>query len=180
MYWDLIDSTFQPDSLLIQTSIMYKISWKKFSNLNLWFITVFVSNGNKLEQIQFFHWACIFLKKTFTLIWYLKPFVSFKRLLNKSLILDLLASNCTIGSFLSIISILYEIAYPLNAWSVFITLYTLQTGQYYKWRILIIEHINFSATTFLTLKLIFIWSWFETVYTHSFIISAKPPSINFR
>ena len=57
--------------------------------------------------------------------------------------------------------------------------YTLQTGQYFKWRILIIEHIKFSATTIFTLKLIFIWSWFETIYTHLLIIFAKPPSINF-
>ena len=43
MYWDSIDSTAQPDPLLIQTSIMYKISWKELSNLNMWFITIFVS-----------------------------------------------------------------------------------------------------------------------------------------
>ena len=43
MYLDSIDSTFQPDPLLIQASIIYKISWKKFSNLNLWFMTVFVT-----------------------------------------------------------------------------------------------------------------------------------------
>ena len=56
-----------------------------------------------------------FFNKTFTVIWYLKPFVSFERLLNKSLILDLLASNRTIEYFLSIIWTLYDIACPLNA-----------------------------------------------------------------
>ena len=39
-----------------------------------------------------------FFNKTFTVIWYFKPFVSFKRSLNRSLILDLLVSNCTTGS----------------------------------------------------------------------------------
>ena len=58
--------------------------------------------------------------------------------------------------------------------------YTLQTGQYFKWRILIIEHIKFSATTIFTLKLIFIWSWFETIYTHFLIIFARSFSINCR
>ena len=38
------------------------------------------------------------------------PFVSFKRSLNKSLMLDLLASNCTIKSFLSTFSTLYGAA----------------------------------------------------------------------
>ena len=42
MYWDLIDSTIQPDPPLIQLSILYKISWKDFSRSNLWFITGFV------------------------------------------------------------------------------------------------------------------------------------------
>ena len=36
--------------------------------------------------------------------------------------LNLLASNCKIGSFFSTISTLYDIAHPLKAWSVFITL----------------------------------------------------------
>ena len=40
-----------------------------------------------------------FVSVTFSVIWYLKPFASFKRPLNKSVILDLLASNCLIGSF---------------------------------------------------------------------------------
>ena len=55
-----------------------------------------------------------FFNKTFTVIWYLKPFVSFKRSLSKSLILSLLAFNCKIGSFLSIISTFQLIAYLLN------------------------------------------------------------------
>ena len=41
--------------------------------------------------------------------------------------------------------------------------YTLQNGQYYKWKTLTIGHIKFIATTVFTLKLIFIWSWFETL-----------------
>ena len=35
---------------------------------------------------------------------------------------DLLASNCANESFLSIVSTLHYIAYPLNAWSLFIIL----------------------------------------------------------
>ena len=42
IYWGSDDSTIQPDPLLIQTSIVYKMFWKEFSNLNLWFITVSV------------------------------------------------------------------------------------------------------------------------------------------
>ena len=42
MYWDLIDSTIQPELSLIQLSILYKISWKDLSRSNLWFITIFV------------------------------------------------------------------------------------------------------------------------------------------
>ena len=42
MYWDLIDSTIQPELSLIQLSALYKIYWKDFPILNLWFITVFV------------------------------------------------------------------------------------------------------------------------------------------
>ena len=42
-----IDSPFQADPLLIQTSIMYKISRIEFSSLILRFITVFV---NELKQ----------------------------------------------------------------------------------------------------------------------------------
>ena len=47
IYWGSDDSTIQPDPLLIQTSIVYKMFWKEFSNLNLWFITVSVV---KLKQ----------------------------------------------------------------------------------------------------------------------------------
>ena len=45
-----------------------------------------------------------YLNKTFTVIWYLKPFISSKRSLKKSLMLDLLASNSAKGSFESTIS----------------------------------------------------------------------------
>ena len=127
MYWDSIDSTFQPDPLLIQTSIICKISWKGFPNLNFWFSIFWFSNLDfliycfcqwiKITWSKFnFAIGLVFFQQTFTVIWYLKPFFSFKRQLNRSLILDLLASNCTIGSFFSIISTLYDIAYPLNAW----------------------------------------------------------------
>ena len=44
-----------------------------------------------------------FLNVTFSIIWYLKPFVSSKTSINKSLILDLLASDCVIGSFFQLI-----------------------------------------------------------------------------
>ena len=45
---------------------------------------------------------------------------------------------------------------------------------------LIIGHIKFIATTAFTHKLIFIWSWFVTIYTHLLIICAKTHSIKFR
>ena len=54
-----------------------------------------------------------------------------------------------------------------------LSFYTLQTAQYFKWRILIIEYIKASAPTIFTLKRIFIWSWFETIYAHFLIIFAK-------
>ena len=44
-----------------------------------------------------------FYSVTFSVIWYLKPFVPFKRLLNKFLMLDCLASNCSVGSFFRLI-----------------------------------------------------------------------------
>ena len=44
--------------------------------------------------------------KTVSDIWYLTPFMLFKRSLNKSLMLDLLASNRVKGCFGSIISTL--------------------------------------------------------------------------
>ena len=117
---DSIDSMIQPDPLLIRASILYKILWKSCSNLNLLFMIVFADelkytgvNSISLSGLCFFN-------RTFIVIWYLKPFVSFNRPLNKSLILDLLASNCAIKSFFSTISALHDLAYPLNAWSVFI------------------------------------------------------------
>ena len=73
-----------------------EINWSKF-NFSIWLV---------------------FFNITFSVIWYLKPFVSFKRSLNKSLIIDLLTSNYLIGSFFSTISTLWLIAYPLNAWFV--------------------------------------------------------------
>ena len=42
MYWETIDSTIQPDPLLIQLSILFKIFWKDLAGSSLWFITVFV------------------------------------------------------------------------------------------------------------------------------------------
>ena len=50
------------------------------------------------SKFNIFIWL-VFFNVTFSAIWYLKPFASFKRSLNKSLILDLLASNCVIESF---------------------------------------------------------------------------------
>ena len=99
MYWYSIDSTIQPDASLIQLSIKYKMSWKESSNLNLWFITVFVvelkqTGANSISSLSLY-----FFNKLFTEIWYLKHFISFKRSLNNFLILNLLASNCTIRSF---------------------------------------------------------------------------------
>ena len=47
-------------------------------------------------------------------------------------------------------------------------------------KILIIKYIKVSATTIFTFKLIFIWSWFETIYTHLLNICVRLPSINFR
>ena len=55
-------------------------------------------------------------------MWYLKPFVSSERSLNKSLMLNLITSNCDKGSFLSINSTFYVIPYPLNALPAFTTL----------------------------------------------------------
>ena len=45
----------------------------------------------------FYRFGLYFLNVTFSVIWYLKPFVSFKRSLNNSLIFDLLASNWLIS-----------------------------------------------------------------------------------
>ena len=120
MNCDSIDSIIQPDPLLIQASILYKISRKDWSNLYLRFIIVFVDELEQTGVNSISPLDLYFFNKTFTIIWHLKPFVSFKRSLNKSLILDLLASNCTVKSFLSTISTLYDTAYRLNAWSVFI------------------------------------------------------------
>ena len=63
-------------------SCWIKMNWSKF-NFSIWLV---------------------FFNISFSVIWYLKPFASFKRLLNKSLIIDLLVSNCLIGYFFSIIS----------------------------------------------------------------------------
>ena len=50
----------------------------------------------------------------------------------------------------------FIINYKLSEWDLTfekeLQFYTLQTEQYYKWRMLIIEHIKVSATTFFTLK----------------------------
>ena len=120
MYCDSIDSIIQPDLLLIQASILYRISWKAFSNLNLLFVVVFVDELKQTGINSISSLGLYYFNKTFTVIWYLKPFVSFIRSLNKSLTLDLLACNCTIRSFYSTISILCDLAYSLNALSVFI------------------------------------------------------------
>ena len=53
-----------------------------------------------------FSFSISLLNKVLTLTWYLKPFISFKRSLNKSLMLYLIASNGIIGSLKSIISTL--------------------------------------------------------------------------
>ena len=95
MYWDSINSTIQPDPSLIhyQLSILYKISWKAFPKLNLWFITVFVAELKKIGLNWVSPIGLHFFNNNFSIIWYLRPFVSFKRSLNKFLILNLFASN---------------------------------------------------------------------------------------
>ena len=50
MYWESVDSIIQPDTSLIQFSILYKISWKALSRLTLSFITFFVVIWNRLEK----------------------------------------------------------------------------------------------------------------------------------
>ena len=117
MYWDSIDSTIQLDALLIQASVRYKISWEAFYDLNLWFITVFSTKLKQTGANSISPLSLYFFNKTVYSIRYLKPFVSFKKSLNKSLILDLITST-----FLSIISTFYSIAYSLNTWFVFIKL----------------------------------------------------------
>ena len=57
------------------------------------------------SKFNFSNWLAFFYNVAFSVIWYLKPFVSFKRSLSKSLILDLLASNCSVGSFLQLIQL---------------------------------------------------------------------------
>ena len=58
-------------------------------------------NWNKFS----FSIRLVFFSVTFSVIWYLKLFVLFKRSLNESLILDLIASNYSIGSFFQLIEI---------------------------------------------------------------------------
>ena len=98
-----INETIQPDPSLIQFWILYKISWKAFSRLNLWFITFFDVELKQVGLNSISILGLYFFNITFSVIWYLKPLLSFKRSLNKSLILDLLSFNCLIGSFFSII-----------------------------------------------------------------------------
>ena len=79
MYYDSIYSIIQPDPLLIQESILYKISLKACSNFNLLFINVVVdelkyTGVNSISSLGLF-----IFNKNFTVIWYLKAFVSFKR-----------------------------------------------------------------------------------------------------
>ena len=121
-YWEQIFSIIQPDLSFSHLSMLYKISWKAFSRSNLWFITVFAVESKKIGEnsisVPFY-----FFNKILTVIWYLKHFVSCKRSLNKFLMLDLLASDCDKGSFLSINSTLYVIAYPPSALAVFTILH---------------------------------------------------------
>ena len=99
MYWDSIDSTIQPDPSWMQLWIeKHSISWKAFSNKFIIYHCFCCRNEINLSKFNFSIWLA-FLKITLSVIWYLKPFASFKRSLNKSLIFDLLASNCLIGSF---------------------------------------------------------------------------------
>ena len=83
-----IDSLTQP---LIQLSILYKISWWDLSSvrMNHCFGCRIKTNKSKFYVSIFF----VFFNKIFTDIWYLKPLISSNKSLNKSLILDLLASN---------------------------------------------------------------------------------------
>ena len=61
--------------------------------------------------------------KTFTLIWYLEPLISSNKSLNNFLILGILASYWSKGSFESIISVpAYFLAYFLNAFNIFLYL----------------------------------------------------------
>ena len=101
LYWDSIDSKIHPNPSLMSLSMLYTIFWKSILRPNLWFIMVF---GVELKQTglnSISPFGLYFVSVTFSVIWYLKPFASFKRPLNKSVILDLLASNCLIGSFLN-------------------------------------------------------------------------------
>ena len=56
-----------------------------------------------------------FLNKTFSVTWYLKSLILSNKPLNRTLMLHLLASNWTKGSFESIISVLHLLVYLLNA-----------------------------------------------------------------
>ena len=91
------------------------------SRSNFELVTLFVVELKQTEE-NFVSVTLYFFNKIFTVIWYLKPFVSSKRLLEKPLMLVSLAYDWINGSFFSIDSTLHDIAYPLNAWSVFITL----------------------------------------------------------
>ena len=75
----------------------------------------------EINWMKFNFRALYFFNKIFTVTWCLKSFVSSERSLNKSSMLVLLASNWINGSFFSTNLTLQLIAYPLNAWSVFIT-----------------------------------------------------------
>ena len=63
MYCDSIDSIIQPDPLLIQASILYRISSKACSNLNLLFIIVFVDELKKTGVNSIYSLGLYFLTK---------------------------------------------------------------------------------------------------------------------
>ena len=121
MYWESIDSIIQSDLGLIDLLMPYKISWKAFSRPNWWFITVFVVELKKPGENSI-SVVLYSINKILIVILYLKLFVSSKRSLNKSLMLDLLVSDCDERYYLSINSTLHVVAYPLNASFVFTTL----------------------------------------------------------
>ena len=63
MYCDSIDSIIQPDPLLIQASILFKIFLKTCSNFNLLFIIVFVDELKQTEVNSISSLGLYFLTK---------------------------------------------------------------------------------------------------------------------